>query len=94
VIVKGKNNPTSIFEVFDGESELVQELKLKTSQYFQQGIENYRNQKFYLAQQEFENVLFANPEDQTATMYLQRVKQMILQSPPTNWNGVWRLTEK
>ena len=94
VIVKGKQKPISIFEIYDGETKLVQDLKLQTQADFQQGIEYYKNQEFIAAKAYFEKVLAINPKDNTASLYLERISQLISQGTPKNWTGVWTWTQK
>jgi signal transduction histidine kinase/class 3 adenylate cyclase/ActR/RegA family two-component response regulator len=94
VIVKGKQQPISIFEVLDAETELVRELKLQTQLDFERGLEHYRRHEFRAAKTNFYQVLAVNPDDKTAALYLERVNHLIEKGVPENWSGVWTLTEK
>jgi class 3 adenylate cyclase len=94
VLVKGKQKPISIYEIYDGETQLLQDLKLQTQTDFQQGIEYYKNQEFLAAKGYFEQVLAINPNDITASLYLQRISQLISQGKSNNWTGVWTWTQK
>lgn len=94
VIVKGKQQPISIFEVLDAETELVRELKLQTQLDFERGLEHYRRHEFRAAKTNFYQVLAVNPEDKTAALYLERVNHLIEKGVPENWSGVWTLTQK
>jgi len=93
-IVKGRNEPLAIYEVLDGDTEAVRELKLKTQLDFEQGLECYCTQGFDKALKYFNHVLMVNPLDKTAALYVERIKQLIAQGVPQNWDGVWRFTKK
>ncbi|WP_373537344.1 response regulator [Microcoleus sp.] len=94
VIVKGKKEAISIYEVLDGETELVREIKLQTQADFEQGLEHYRRHEFKAGQICFDRVLAVNSEDKTAILYLERLNHLIKNGVPENWSGVWTLTQK
>lgn len=94
VIVKGKQQPISLYEVLDGETELVREMKLQTQPNFARGLEHYRRHEFKAAQTCFYQVLAVNTEEKTAALYLERLNYLIEKGVPENWSGVWTLTEK
>jgi adenylate cyclase len=94
VIIKGKQQPISIYEVLDGETELVREMKLQTQADFERGLEHYRHHEFKTAKTCFYQVLAVNPDDKTAALYLERVNHLIEKGVPENWSGVWTLTQK
>ncbi|MEG3841493.1 ATP-binding protein [Microcoleus sp. herbarium14] len=94
VIVKGKQQPISIYEVLDGETELVREMKLQTQPDFERGLEHYRRHEFKAAKTCFYQVLAVNPDDKTAALYLERVNHLIEKGVPENWSGAWTLTQK
>jgi phytoene dehydrogenase-like protein len=94
VIVKGRQQPISIFEVLDGEPEWLRELKLKTQSNFDQAVACYRHQEFTKAKAYFQQVLDVYSEDKTAALYLTRLHQLMERGVPENWSGVWALTEK
>lgn len=93
-IVKGKNEPISVYEVLDAEVEEVRNLKLQTQPYFQEGIEYYRQGEFGQAKEYFENVLAVNSQDKTASLYLERIQELMKQGTLDGWEGIWRFTEK
>ena len=93
-IVKGKNEPISVYEVLDAEIEEVRNLKLQTQPDFQQGIEYYRRGEFGQAKKYFERVVAVNSEDKTACLYLERIQELIKQGALDGWEGIWRFTEK
>lgn len=93
-IVKGKNEPISVYEVLDAEIEEVRNLKLQTQLDFQEGIEYYRLGKFGESQEYFEKVVAVNSQDKTAALYLERIQQLREKDVVDGWEGIWRFTEK
>lgn len=100
VIVKGRTEPISIYEVLDAEVESSRQLKLATLPTFMEGIEAYltsvRGQPEVLHQARscFEQVLIQNPGDKTARIYLNRIEQFIVRGLPDNWDGSWAFSRK
>ncbi len=94
VIVKGRNEAIAVYEVLDGETEELRDLKLKTLADFELGLEYYRLGELVAAQSYFEKVLAANVEDKTAKLYVERIQYLIAEGMPENWNGVWTFTQK
>jgi class 3 adenylate cyclase len=93
-IVKGKNEPLSVYEVLDAEVESVRSLKLKTQVDFERGLEHYRQGDFDQAKDCFAQVLAVNADDKTTQLYLERVNYLLEQANSDDWDGVWRFTEK
>ncbi len=94
-IVKGKNEPITVYEVLDGETDEVRDLKLQTQAEFEKGLEYYRlSDALEPAKACFERILQINPNDKTILLYLDRVQQLISQGIPIDWSGVWTFTEK
>jgi len=94
VQVKGKTDPVSVFEVFDGDSAEMIDLKLKTRTDFEKGLLHYHSEEFVEAQAFFKTVLDQNPEDKAASLYLKRAAYFIKYGAPVDWEGVEALTEK
>lgn len=63
VQAKGKSEPVTVFEVFNGDVPQIIESKLKTLVLFKQGFKLYHRTKFAEAQALFTEVLEVNPED-------------------------------
>lgn len=93
-IVKGRNEPISVYEVLDAESDVVRSLKLQSLPDFEQGLNHYRLADLACAQACFENVLAINPTDKTAQLYLERVELLGDRGIPDDWNGIWAFSEK
>jgi len=72
VQVKGKQTPVAVFEIYDGDSDIMIELKTQTQTYFEQGIFFHYQQQFAQAKQMFLRVLQVNKQDKAANFYVER----------------------
>ncbi len=88
VKVKGKSEAVYIFEVIDGDSDDIRQLKLKTKDDFANGINLYKSVKFKEALTLFKKVNKINPHDQTAELYITRCKKFIEHGVPDGWDGI------
>ncbi|MDR1142697.1 MAG: hypothetical protein LBK77_00580 [Spirochaetaceae bacterium] len=70
VRVKGKVEPVSIFEIFDGIDEELQKKKIEANRFFEQGMFMYYQKKYSEALQEFGKVLEVLPDDGAAAFYI------------------------
>ncbi len=97
VKVKGKSEAVYIFEVIDGDSDDVKQLKMKTKDDFANGVNLYKSIKFKEALEVFEKVNQINPHDQTAELYITRCKNFIEHGVPEDWDGIqsinWNLEQ-
>ncbi|MBD2081757.1 adenylate/guanylate cyclase domain-containing protein [Leptolyngbya sp. FACHB-17] len=93
-IVKGRNEPITVYEILDAETEENRMLKRQTQPIFDQGIECYREAKFDQAKRHFEEVLKANPNDYTAQLYVDRVTELLDRGVPKDWTDAWTFDEK
>ncbi len=91
VQVKGKTQPVTLFEVFDGDPEELRHLKQQTSVVFHQGIHQYRSANFREALTHFTTVLRANPGDRTAQLYVERCDNYLEKGIPNDWSWVGAL---
>ncbi len=94
VIVKGKKEPVSVFEILDGNTPEIISLGLKTQADFERGLLHYYSEELPEAKKYFENVLVVSPEDKAAQIYLRRVNHFIEYGVPIDWEGIEALTEK
>ena len=72
VQVKGKKTPVGVFEIYDGDSDTMIQLKAQTQTYFEQGIFLYYQQQFAQARRMFRRVLQVNKSDLAASFYAER----------------------
>jgi two-component system sensor histidine kinase ChiS len=94
VQVKGKKDPVSVHEVFDGDPPEIIDLKEQTKEDFEQGLCLYYDRKFSEASVKFNQVLEKNPEDRAARIYLKRSATYMVNGVPEDWTGVEILTQK
>ena len=94
VQVKGKKDPVSVHEVFDGDPPSVIALKEQTKVNFEQGLCLYYDRKFSEASVKFNQVLEKHPEDRAARIYLKRSANYMVNGVPDDWTGVEILTQK
>jgi two-component system sensor histidine kinase ChiS len=81
VRVKGKSEPVSVFEIFDGIKSEVMERKMKANTYFEQGMWNYYQKEFGEALINFRKVLNILPEDGASLFYMQNCRAKIKIDP-------------
>ncbi len=91
VVVKGKTQPVTIYEVFNGDNEKIQESKLKIMEPFHQGLVHYYGQRWEQAAESFEVCLEGFAGDNISQMYLKRCQQYQANPPKVDWNGVLNL---
>ncbi len=94
VQVKGKKEPVSVYEVFDGDPQSIKELKKQTKAGFEEGLRLYYDKRFSEASVQFNQVLQINPEDKAARIYLERSAHYMVRGVPEDWTGVEALTKK
>ncbi len=94
VKVKGKQEPVSVFEIFDGDPIEIIELKRKTLSDFENGLLHYHNREFGMARTYFGRVLQQNPDDKATALYLKRAEHFMEYGVPPDWEGIEALTEK
>ncbi|TAF39296.1 MAG: adenylate/guanylate cyclase domain-containing protein [Oscillatoriales cyanobacterium] len=91
-IVKGRQEAITVCEVLDVEVEPVRSLKIQTLPIFEEGLEQYCQGNFANAQVCFEQIVALNPADKPSQIYLKRIQELLENSIPANWNGVWKFT--
>lgn len=88
VQVKGKKKTVYIFEVLDGDKEMIKALKTKTKSTFSKGLQAYKDGKFTEAIDIFQAVVDANPSDKAAHLYIRRCEQYLDKGYPEDWDGI------
>lgn len=92
VKVKGKKEAVYIFEILDGDSDDIRQLKIKTKLTFADGINAYKLGKFEDAMKAFTDVYAKNHHDVTAKLYISRCKRFIDHGVPDDWDGIERIS--
>ena len=75
VVVKGKSEPVSVYEIFDADKQETKEAKLMTKTTFEQGLLYYNLGDFPTAEKNFLKCLEHNQEDTVIQIYLKRCQQ-------------------
>ncbi len=94
VQVKGKEQPTSVYEVLDGDEQENRNRKMETKQDFERGVELYFKREFAEASYCFNNIVKNNPLDRAAQLYRDRSARFIVNPPSPEWDGVENLDSK
>jgi adenylate cyclase len=88
--VKGQKTPANIFEIIyaqpgDHDAEWLQS--------YAAGLTSYTAGSFSEARAQFDISTRANPADKAAKILLERC-DILLKSPPEEWDGVWTMESK
>jgi hemerythrin-like metal-binding protein len=75
VVVKGKSQPQSIYEVYDCDSSEIKNLKDQTKQMFEEALAHYHYKEIDIATEMLEKCLSLNLYDKPAKVYLERCKE-------------------
>lgn len=102
IIVKGRTQPVDVYEIM-GLRDYLSEQQFECKEYFEKGIEAYRNRQWNEAHQFFERSLeleqvVTNDHNTHRTnpsaVYLDRCKHMKENPPDEDWDGVYVMQEK
>lgn len=94
VRVKGREDPVAVYEVFEGDPEVIAGLKEQTKPSFESAIQLYYAKRFSEASVHFSQVLEKNSTDLAARIYLKRCANYMVNGVPPEWTGVETLLEK
>ncbi|MBX9977279.1 MAG: adenylate/guanylate cyclase domain-containing protein [Alphaproteobacteria bacterium] len=98
ITVKGKKKPFKIFELMaqnKGDASLLpSESERQLSLLFTKAFRLYTIQKFDEALTAFEELHAIYPHDYPTTLYIERCKELKLNPPPLDWDGVTVFTHK
>ncbi len=89
IAVKGKDQPVTVFEVLDEKGKTDEEW-LARAKKFEEGLALYRARDFKAAR----DVFAANTGDGPSEVYVERCDLFMVEPPPADWDGVWRMKEK
>jgi adenylate cyclase len=94
LIVKGKTEPSSVFEVMDYHTDETFPNLRECLECFKDGLGLYRAQDWKRADEAFRRVLSQNPNDAPSQAYLKRIGYMLEHPPGPDWDGVWVMKTK
>jgi class 3 adenylate cyclase/DNA-binding NarL/FixJ family response regulator len=88
--VKGQKTPANIFEIIYAQPG---EHDREWLQSYAAGLADYTAGKFKEARAQFQVSTQSNPDDKAAKILLERC-EILLKSPPEDWDGVWTMESK
>ncbi|MEO1208228.1 MAG: adenylate/guanylate cyclase domain-containing protein [Cyanobacteria bacterium J06638_20] len=91
--VIGKEEPVRVYELLGHELTLDGIARYQQRE-FAKGLAAYRNQQWGEAHTHFSACITSNRPDPPAQLYLQRIETFRNHPPPSNWDGVWQMTQK
>jgi adenylate cyclase len=94
VVVKGKSEPHSIYEVLDYHTPETFPNMRESLESFRDGLAYYRAQDWDKAERALRDVTRATPNDGLAKIYLRRIEHMRVNPPDPDWDGVWVMKTK
>jgi two-component system sensor histidine kinase ChiS len=71
VKVKGKGEPTRVYEILDGINPEITERKMKANRFFEEGMFSYSKKNYIEALNNFNKVLDILPDDGASIAYMQ-----------------------
>ena len=92
--VKGREAPLALYEVYEGQPDDLVARREASKEVFERGITLYSQGRFVEAQQAFNAVLEADPEDTTARYYLERCCEWAERTIPAHWDGAIVMVDK
>ena len=94
VVVKGKSEPVTVFEVLDYHTEETFPAVMEVVSYFKEGRRYYKAGSWNKAVKSFDEALKLHPDDRLTRMYIDRCRHLQANTPAGEWNGVWVMTTK
>ncbi len=94
VQVKGKEKWIEVYEIFDSDPEKLIEMKLKTKDDFERGIQLFQKSMLEEALKCFSRVAEINNSDKACLLYMNRCEHMRTYGIPEAWDGVTAMQHK
>jgi len=94
VVVKGKTQPVSIYEILDYHTDETYPNLIDALGHFRNALTKYRQRKWQDATRLLDEVLALNPDDKPAQLYLERCRYFTDNPPGDDWDGVWVMESK
>ena len=94
VIVKGKTQPVSIYELLDYHDETSFPNIAELLRSFREGLNAYRHGQWDAAEATFQECLALNPDDYGSKLFLERCRYLKEHPPEGEWHGVWVMKTK
>ena len=94
VMVKGRKQAVTIYELFNSDSLDVQSAKKMVMQSFEEPLSLYRQKKWMEAEQRFTDLVRNQPLDSLPAIYVERCQNFLENSPSDDWAGVHVFNQK
>ena len=94
VMVKGRKQAVTIYELFNSDSPDVQSAKKMVMQSLEEPLSLYRQKKWMEAEQLFTDLARNQPLDSLPTIYVERCQNLLENSPSDDWAGVHVFNQK
>ncbi len=94
VLVAGKKNAVSIFEVYEGDSEEMKAQKQATVREFEEARSLFHLKRFQEAEALFANCLVRHPEDPVAAFFQHQCEYHLQHGWDEHWDGVTQVDTK
>ncbi len=94
IVVKGKTEPVSVYEILDYHSEATFPSLQETVGHFKAGLKCYRQGEFDRAIRQFNEALALHPGDALSATYVERCETLISNPPEGEWNGIRVMNSK
>ena len=94
VLVKGRKQPVTIYELYNNDTSDLQAAKKGVQQKLPEVFELYRDQHWNEAETLLEELINTYPLDPLPTIYLDRCRQFREVPPPSDWGGVHVFIQK
>lgn len=94
VMVLGKSDPVTVYEVLDGDPQIIRDKKMQSKRQFEEALALYETSMFLEALAILKIIFKRFPEDQAVRTYINRCETCINGGVEANWNGITRLDHK
>jgi len=94
VAVKGKVKGIKIYEILNGNSKRIIDLKMSTKSKLEQAVNLYKDKEFSKALGLFKEILEIDPKDSAVEIYLKRSEHFEKYGVPPDWEGLEKLDLK
>ena len=93
VKVKGKEDAVGIYELM-GFKDRLEPDKIHMAEFFESGLQLYKNRKWRQAVEIFSRILEVNPDDGPSRLYLERSEELLGDPPSSDWEPITVFTSK
>lgn len=87
VHMDGKDEPLKLYDVFEGDPEIVRRGKERTKELFESAVVMYQEGRFYDARETFLEVIKQNRYDKAAKLYFYLADEYFQKGTMDGWNG-------